>query len=139
MRPQFCIGTIQNPTDSDSHAWHGEWSVNCVNLWKATLGQKLTLENAILIHNVLVIHEISHILSGEDYCWTKIDVKMSFWDELHKIIHKVIRASDKHKINCSFVGKVHGLIHLLSEEIYRWNGNYVKLVLWDEFIKTVVD
>jgi len=81
MKPQFCIGTIKNPTDPDSHAWRGKWSVNCVNHWVATLGHKLTVQTAIKIHNVITIHEITHALSGEDYCWNRIDGKLVFWDE----------------------------------------------------------
>lgn len=82
MKPQFCIGTIKNPIDSDSHAWRGEWSVNCINMWVATLGQNLNPENAVYEHTILIIHEITHALSEEQYCWTETNPYA--WDEFIK-------------------------------------------------------
>lgn len=69
--PFFSIGTVERPTDHDSHGhskgrWQGKWSVNCVNMWAATLGKSLTLEGAIEEHLIIVLHEITHAFSGVD-------------------------------------------------------------------------
>ena len=60
----FHIGTIQNPTDLDSHAWRDKWTVNCVNHWAASLGHKLNTQNAIHNHCVIILHECTHAMSG---------------------------------------------------------------------------
>jgi len=85
-RPKFCVGTIKNPTNDCSHAWRGKWSVNCINMWVATLGPKLNLENAILEHQVIVIHEITHALSGIKDCCPNNDPYA--WDRTIKKLLK---------------------------------------------------
>ena len=67
-KPLFYIGTVERPSDPDSHGhakgrWQGKWSVNCVNMWAATLGKELTLESAIEEHLIIVLHEITHAFS----------------------------------------------------------------------------
>jgi len=95
MKPKFCIGTIKQPTNSDSHAWRGKWSVNCVNMWVATLGKRLNLKNAILGHSIIMIHEITHALSGESYCWSHINGKIVYWDEtIERILKEVLDMND---------------------------------------------
>lgn len=61
---KFMIGTIEWTRDSDSHATRDKWCVNCVNMWVATLGQKLNPDNAVLEHMVIVLHEITHAMTG---------------------------------------------------------------------------
>jgi len=85
MQPIFYVGTIKHPTDSDSHAWRDKWCVNCVNMWVATLGHDLTVENAVGEHVVIVLHEITHALSGVHNCAPNSDA--SAWDRfLHKLL-----------------------------------------------------
>lgn len=60
----FHIGTIKNPKNLDSHAWRNKWTVNCINHWVASLGQKLTLKNATQNHLVIILHELTHAMSG---------------------------------------------------------------------------
>lgn len=64
---KFIIGTIKWTRTGDSHATGNKWCVNCINMWKATLGQNLTPENAILEHMVIVLHEITHTMTDEPH------------------------------------------------------------------------
>jgi len=49
-------------------------------MWAATLGQQLTLENAVLEHLVIVLHEITHAMSGIHNCTPEL------WDPFIKRI-----------------------------------------------------
>ena len=51
----------------ESHAYNGKWHVNCANMWCATLGNKLTLKNAILGHLTILLHEITHLCTDEPH------------------------------------------------------------------------
>ena len=60
----FMIGTLKNPVDLDSHAWGKKWTVNTINQWVASLGQKLNPKNAIHLHLIIILHELTHIMSN---------------------------------------------------------------------------
>lgn len=78
----FLIGTLRNPKDHSSHAYRGKWCVNCLNMWIATLGKTLNLENAIFYHLIIVLHELTHVFSGEEdhesdpYSWDRFIEKI---------------------------------------------------------------
>ena len=84
------IGTMDG--DGDSRGENDVWRVNCLNMWKATLGKRLCIENAILSNLIVTIHELSHISSGEPWCNEN-------WD---KTICKSVLSSDYTEIwpNC---------------------------------------
>lgn len=65
---KFLIGTMSKPRYSDSHYARGKWCVNCVNMWKATLGKRLNSQNAVFEHQIIVLHEITHWASEEMNC-----------------------------------------------------------------------
>lgn len=60
----FMVGTMTNPPNADSRGCDGLWCVNCINMWAATLGNKLNQRNAVLEHLVIVLHEITHAISN---------------------------------------------------------------------------
>lgn len=64
----FLIGTMVNPQNyNESHAYHGRWCVQTINMWAATLGHKLSPENAIPHHMTIVLHELTHIMAEKPY------------------------------------------------------------------------
>jgi hypothetical protein len=84
----FMVGTIENPTDLDSHAWRNKWTVNCVNHWVATLGSNLNVKNAIRIHSLICLHELTHALSGIRHGDRQDQTASNFdWDDvLYRIV-----------------------------------------------------
>ena len=92
----FLIGTLTRPKCTDSHAWGERWCVNCVNMWVATLGPKLNVENAIVYHLVILLHELTHIASGE-FGHGKYPFS---WDETLARIVKETRVRRKGEVTC---------------------------------------
>jgi len=82
MTNDFHVGTIEDPTDLDSHVWRDRWTVNPINHWVASLGHNLTVAKAIHIHTIIILHELTHITSGLKHHNEKYD-----WDDfLSKIL-----------------------------------------------------
>jgi len=65
----------------DSWGYRGRWQVNLMNTCATQEDKKdFTVKSIIRFHNILVIHELTHALSGERYCWNRINGKLFFWD-----------------------------------------------------------
>ena len=79
----FLIGTLERPKNfNESQGRRGKWCVQTVNMWAATLGKRLTFENAIPYHLTIVLHELTHIMSEVSRCH-------SSWDDfLFEIINE---------------------------------------------------
>lgn len=91
---KFLIGTMSKPRNCDSHAARGKWCVNCVNMWKATLGKRLNPRNAVFEHQVIVLHELTHWASEESNCLggTKECLwNVNSWD---RFLKKILRESE---------------------------------------------
>lgn len=66
LSKDFWIGE-PNGSDSWGEILGDKWGVNCINMWKATLGKRLTPENAILGHQIILLHELTHTCTDEDH------------------------------------------------------------------------
>lgn len=67
MKKNFMIGPMDGIGDSAGDFLSGEWRVNCINMWKATLGENLTPENAITGHLIILLHELTHTCTEENH------------------------------------------------------------------------
>jgi hypothetical protein len=63
----FMIGPMDGIGDSEGEILGDKWRVNCLNMWKATLSERLTFENAIAGHLVVLIHELTHTCTDENH------------------------------------------------------------------------
>lgn len=85
MEDDFTIGTIDGPGDSCGEIMGEMWRVNCLNMWKATLGKRLTPENAVLGHQLILLHELTHTCTSEDH--------KDAWDEF--ILESILNGNKK--------------------------------------------
>jgi len=61
------IGNMPGIGDSVGEILGDKWRVNCINMWKTTIGKNLTFENAISGHLVILLHELTHTCTDKNH------------------------------------------------------------------------
>jgi len=85
LEKDFTIGTMEGIGDSCGEILGDKWRVNCLNMWIATLGKRLTFETAITSHLVVLLHELTHTCLDENH--------KDSWDEFicESVLNKSIK------------------------------------------------